>query len=222
MILRQLLTITLAGNLKTFETLFIDYADFIPEELIAEMFTELSDFISTTPNLPDREKNYVSSENLTIDTEASREKIVNLIIRHSARSEMATLALYVYRQMDKVDWLPFVKAAIERNPVSFTDLNELDLKKAYSFINEFPNDSIYDGKRLALPDEVWNFRHGDGIEKAILLADFIIHRDKSSKVLIEIDHKTVILKSGKDEFHFISVKNFRKTINISWKNYQIH
>ncbi len=97
------------------------------------MFTELRDFISTTPNLPDREKNYVSSENLTIDTEASREKIVNLIIRHSARSEMATLALYVYRQMDKVDWLPFVKAAIERNPVSFTDLNELDLKAGLFF-----------------------------------------------------------------------------------------
>ena len=26
--------------------------------------------------------------------------------------------------MDKIDWLPFMKAAIERNPVSFTDLNE--------------------------------------------------------------------------------------------------
>ena len=26
-------------------------------------------------------------------------------------------------QMDKIDWLPFIKAAIERNPVCFTDLN---------------------------------------------------------------------------------------------------
>ena len=45
-----------------------------------------------------------------------------------------------------------------------------------------PDESIYDGKRLALPDEVWNFRRGDGIEKALLLADFIIHKDNSSTV----------------------------------------
>ena len=48
--------------------------------------------------------------------------------------------------------------------------------------------------RLALPDEVWNFRRGDGIEKALLLADYLIHNDSISHVKIEIDHNKVTLK----------------------------
>ncbi len=43
-----------------------------------------------------------------------------------------------------------------------------------------PDQSIYDDQRLALPDEVWNFRRGDGIEKALLLADYIIQKDNSA------------------------------------------
>ncbi len=75
--------------------------------------------------------------------------------------------------MDKIDWRPFIKAAVERNPVSFTDLNEKNNYEVYSMLKELPVESIYDGNRLALPDEVWNFRRGDGIEKAFLLADFL-------------------------------------------------
>ena len=86
----------------------------------------------------------------------------------SEQSELSQLALYVYRQMDKIDWLPFIKAAIERNPVCFTDLNEKNISEVYNILQNMPDESIYDGKRLALPDEVWNFRRGDGIEKALL------------------------------------------------------
>ena len=46
---------------------------------------------------------------------------------------------------------------------------------------------------LALPDEVWNFRRGDGIEKALLLADFLIDNDNTSDVSIEIENKKVHL-----------------------------
>ena len=83
----------------------------------------MSDFIFTDPQIPDNNKKYISTDRLNISTDDSREKIISLINRHSGKSELAHLALYVYRQMDKIDWLPFIKAAIERNPVCFTDLN---------------------------------------------------------------------------------------------------
>ena len=123
--------------------------------------------------------------------------------------------------MDKIDWLPFVKAALERNPVSFTDLNEKNNYEVYSLLKELPIESIYDGNRLALPDEVWNFKRGDGIEKALLLADFLLHNDKTSTVAITIDNKEVLLSSGGHQFHFISHKNLKRSIEIRGREYKI-
>ena len=85
-----------------------------------------------------------------------------------------------------------------------------------------PNHSIYDGQRLALPDEVWNFGRGDGIEKALLLADFIVQRNPSSKIAIEINHNKVKLNSDDTDYNFESQKNFRKSINISGDSYIIN
>ena len=124
--------------------------------------------------------------------------------------------------MDKIDWLPFIKAAIERNPVCFTDLNEKNISEVYNILLEMPDESIYEGQRLALPDEVWNFKRGDGIEKALLLADFLSNRDNVSEVRIEIDnHKVILNHLGKD-YHFHSHKKFRKSIQINGTKYQIN
>jgi hypothetical protein len=84
-----------------------------------------------------------------------------------------------------------------------------------------PDESIYDGKRLALPDEVWNFGRGDGIEKALLLADFLVHKNSLSQVSIRTDNKIVLLTSDGMDFHFISHKNFRKSIQIAGTDYKI-
>jgi hypothetical protein len=191
------------------------------EDIIKQMFKELSEFIAINPKIPDEDKNYIISDRLEINTENSREEIIDLITKRQEDSETALLALYVYRQMDIIDWHPFVKAAIERNPVSFTDLYEMNNYEVYSMLKELPIDSIYDGNRLALPDEVWNFKRGDGIEKAFLLADFILHKDKSSSVSIKIDYKEVLLSAGLHDFHFISKKNLKKTIQIKGKEYKI-
>jgi hypothetical protein len=123
--------------------------------------------------------------------------------------------------MDKIDWLPFIKAAIERNPVCFTDLNGNNNSEVYKILTSIPNESIYEGKRLALPDEVWNFGRGDGIEKAFLFADFLVHNDNASAVSIQIDDKKVLLKSNGSDFQFISHKNFRKSIVITGTDYRI-
>jgi hypothetical protein len=185
------------------------------------MFKDISEFIFINPKIPDPDKAYIMSDRLDITPENSREEIIDLVIRQRENSETALLTLYVYRQMDIIDWHPFVKASIERNPVSFTDLYEKNNYEVYSLLKTLPIDSIYDGNRLALPDEVWNFKRGDGIEKALLLADFILHKDKSSSVSLKIDGKLVLLSSGGHDFHFISNKNLKKSIQIKGKDYKI-
>ncbi len=96
------------------------------------------------------------------------------------------------------------------------------IMKFTHLLKQFPDESIYDGNRLALPDEVWNFRRGDGIEKAILLADFLLHKDKSSTVAIEIDNKEVVCYHRVD-MNFISlpIKNMKKSIQIKGTDYNI-
>jgi len=208
-------------SLKEIEIEFIKKTGTEFEEVIQEMFTELNNFIFIDPKIPDPEKTYSVTEKLKITTKNNREEIINLITDQKDTSETAQLALYVYRDMDKIDWRPFIKAALERNPVSFGDLNEKNNYEVYSILKELPKESIYDGNRLALPDEVWNFRRGDGIEKAFLLADLLLHNDKSTTISIEIDHSKVLLRTGQHEFHFTSYKKLRKSIQIKGKEYKI-
>jgi hypothetical protein len=203
------------------ETEFINKAGADYSIIIHEMFIELKAFILIDPQIPDVSKNYISTEKLKISIDDSREKIVSHIKRNSGKSEQALLALYVYRQMDETDWLPFIKASVERNPVCFTDLNGKTTAEVYNILQTMPDVSIYDGKRLALPDEVWNFRRGDGIEKALLLADFLIQKDNTSIVTIEIDNKKINLNFLENNFHFTSHKSFRKSIRISDQVYDI-
>jgi len=208
-------------NMKKIEEEFFTLAGSTHKAIVHEMFRELNKFIFIDPKLPDSKKNYSATNNLTISNEDTREKIVNRITNHSEDSELSLLALYVYRQMDKIDWLPFIKAAVERNPVCFTDLNGMTISEVYDILQNFPDESIYSGTRLALPDEVWNFRRGDGIEKALLLTDYLLHKDNSSVVSIEISDKKVTLSNNREVFHFVSHKHFRKSIQITFGNYRI-
>jgi hypothetical protein len=191
------------------------------DDAISEMFTEIKNFISISPRLPNTEKTYESPERLSISVDDSRDKIITKIGKFAKKSEMGLLTLYVYRDMDQINWLPFVKAAIERNPVCFSDLEGKTTDDLYKIMRNFPDESIYDGKRMALPDEVWNFRHGDGVEKALLMADFMVHLDNNSEVILESANKKVSLRSGKKEYQFSSKKSFSKKIRISFGKYLI-
>lgn len=207
-------------GLEETEKEVIKIAGQIPEKTIHEMFSEISLFISTIPRIPSPDKNYVLTRVPVLSTDNEREQIVNTIKDLRTESELALLTLYVYRQMDIIDWYPFVKACIERNPVCFSYLNGRTVKEVYEILNTMPDISIYDGKRLALPDEVWNFRRGDGIEKAMLLADYILNKDSNAVVEIDIRNKLVTLKYREDNYLFSSAKNLRKYISISGNNYK--
>ena len=54
------------------------------------------------------------------------------------------------------DWIPFLKAAIERNPVSIEMTEKMSVQEVYEWLEQMSNNSIYDNQRLAQPDEVAN------------------------------------------------------------------
>ena len=94
--------------------------------------------------------------------------------------------------MDSCDWAPFFKAAFERNPVSVGFFREMELPGMFAELQSWPNESIYDSNRLALPDEVVNYRRGDGIEKALTMIN--IARARHIKITREQHPGQIILK----------------------------
>lgn len=208
-------------DLTEVEEEFIKRTGFGQVDLIHEMFVELKDFISTDPRIPDPEKRYIPVKVPSITTENRREDIIDEIYRIADESELCMLTLYAFRQMDVIDWLPFVKASIERNPVCLEALAGKTIREASEILKSFPNSSVYDDKRLALPDEVWNFRRGDGIEKAFLLADYILSKDNSSAVDITIDDRKVSVIYNNNHFYFWSEKKIKKVITIRGNKYFI-
>ena len=185
------------------------------------MFSEIHNFTFTDPRIPSEDKRFINTVIPDISAEDSREKIAATISGLAEESETALLTLYVFRQMDNIGWLPFVKAAVERNPVCFSELNGRSVKEVYKILESLPDESIYDGQRMALPDEVWNFRRGDGIEKALLLADFIMQKDSGSTVNIEIAMQKIKLRYNDEDYLFTSSKMFSKSISISGSDYTI-
>jgi hypothetical protein len=208
-------------NLEEIQNQFIKITGTDYEKIIQEMFKDLGEFIRIEPRIPETEKNFIETSKLNITSDDSREDIIERIKSRREISETSLLALYVYRDMDIIDWEPFIKAAVERNPVSFTDLNNNNNYEVYSILKKLPVESIYDGNRLALPDEVWNFKRGDGIEKAFLLADFLLHKDKASDINIEINGEKVMLSCAGHDFHFKSDKKMKKSITIRGKDYRV-
>ena len=92
----------------------------------------------------------------------------------------------------------------------------MSINDVYQWLEQMKNDSIYQGKRLAQPDEVANYQTGDGLEKALLLANLIHHRDSKQGIEINADNNTVTLKH-QEIFSFNSSKGLRKKISIKEK-----
>jgi hypothetical protein len=217
--LEKLLQATAGKPLVSIQNEFVKAVDPEYSQVFHEMFADIKEFISTEPQIPVNEKIFYDGERLSIALEDSREKIITKVNKFAKKSEMAMLAQYVYRDMETIDWVPFIKAAIERNPVCFADLERKTAEEVHAILQSMPDESIYEFQRLALPDEVWNFRHGDGIEKALLLADFIVHCDNESEISIEISHKKVALHHKGKSYHFNSRKQLSKKIQINGNSY---
>jgi hypothetical protein len=191
----------------------------INEENIKILFRDLREFLKVEPQLPAVDKKFETAELIKIDTHQSRDEIIHLIKEEASHNELALITLYTYRDMENTDWRPFINAALDRNPVSLGGLKGKTPDEAYLLIFNLPNESIYDGKRLAQPDEVWNFGRGDGIEKAVLFANYLRNSMIISHLILIIDKTKVSLKSGNLNYTFQSQKEIVKTVTLTDDNH---
>ena len=172
---------------------------------------KLRHFICVDPQLPNAsEKDFQSYEEpLGLNADMSREEIITRLEAIRADNELADLAFYAYRDLGRMEPTAFLKAALERCPVSIAANAQLDDEAIVAAVEGLMNASIYDEpRRLAQPDEVWNYRRGDGAEKAVLLANILRarHPDLSGQLIIEITPNTATLHFGNQEFCFPSNK----------------
>jgi hypothetical protein len=115
--------------------------------------------------------------------------------------------------MESCDWMPFVKAAVERSPISLGMMESKSVDEVYTWLQGLSNTSIYEGRRLAQPDEVANYNCGDGLEKAFLLANIIRQKNPEQVLELIVDHENVLLKTGQ-QYRFESTKGLMKRVLI--------
>jgi len=181
----------------------------------SQQFVErLANFVHTEAKLPAFDKNFLAAEPIELHVEQSREQIIEYLQQKRRSNTTADLAFYAYRDMESCDWVPFIKAAIERNPVSIQMAEAMSVEQAYAWLGKMDNTSIYDGRRLAQPDEVANYRTGDGLEKAFLLANAIRNKDPEQDIEIVVDQNKTILKA-RSQYRFASTKGLEKRVSIS-------
>jgi hypothetical protein len=165
-----------------------------------EFMNDLRRFVHTNPKLPSSNKTFSSPHHFTISPYNSREEIIAAISGMRKEFVTADLAFYAGRQMDCCDWKPFLKAAFERNPVSVDHFREMELAQVYEVLSGWPDESVYEGNGIAMPDEVVNYCRGDGVEKAITFAN--IARSRHLDLIHENQEKKIILKTGHRRFEF--------------------
>ena len=185
-----------------------------PQIRKGDIFTALFEFCHLEPRLPSRNKKFINSEPVNITTDMGREEIISILESLREKNTTADLAFYTYRDFSRTDWKPFIKAAVERNPVSIDGCKNLSDDEVIEFIKKMPEESIYDGSRVAQPDEVWNYRRGDGLEKAIFILNVFRKRNNYKNIIINLEKNTVSLTMDKSTLTFSSGKNLTGTITL--------
>ena len=178
-----------------------------------DMFEEMQAFIHIEPRLPDKHKEYIAMPRLQITTEQTREEILEYIAAMASQNVFAELARYAYREMENISWIPFTKAAIDRNPVCIEGLKGKTIDEAYHILMDMPAESIYSDNRLAQPDEVWNFGLGDGMEKAFVLMNYMRLVKRDDSIIFEAKNLEVtVTQKNSKIYRFPSVKKIGKKI----------
>jgi hypothetical protein len=178
-------------------------ADTVIDELLA--------FCKVEPDLPDATRKSFTPYHCSFPPDTSWEHIYDHLCSTRDTEELAGLALMAYRDMRVSPWKPFCKAALNRNPVCVQGAQQRhsSLDEVYQYLDSLPGESIYDGTRMAQPDEVWNYGRGDGLEKALCFMNIASHREPDARITLEGDgpsdlcvrmdrSRTFPFSSGKD------------------------
>ena len=179
-----------------------------------KLIDELADFIRIEAKLPSAGKNFLRRVPIRISTEQSRDEIIDYLRSIRAENTPADLGFYAYRDMQSCGWIPFVKAAVERNPVSLKMVESMSTAEVYNRLEKMADVSIYEGPRLAQPDEVANYGCGDGLEKAFFLANVIHNTDREQDIEITVCNNKVTLE-GLGRYRFESDKGLDNQVRIS-------
>lgn len=169
----------------------------------------LISFCLVKPRFPKKqEKSFsVNKTPLEITPEMTRDAIITRLQDIRNENSTAELAFYAYRDLNSIDMQPFIYAALTRNPVSKEACRDMNASEIYKKISAMKNESIYPGKsRLSQPDEVWNFATGDGLEKAILMANCLCGRNTDQPEKVVITGTDVMLKTASCEYAFTTNK----------------
>ncbi|MBL7016135.1 MAG: hypothetical protein ISR84_01110 [Kiritimatiellales bacterium] len=173
-----------------------------------EMLAALAGFAHLEPEFPVTEgKKSNPWKKIELTPEMNRDELIATLESIREENPSADLAFYALRDMTRCDWAPFLKASLERNPACIEATRKLSDDELFQTLEKMDSDSIYDGPRLAQPDEVWNFQTGDGLEKAILLSNVwkTRHPDDSIELNLQPDcaeitlgAKTISFESNKE------------------------
>ncbi len=152
-----------------------------------QVIDRLAEFARLHPRFPDHgaTKEFLPGQPLPLAPDMTREQIIDSLDGFRTKSLTADLAFYAWRDFARTDWKPFLQAAMQRNPVCVQGARDWSWSHVVETITSWTGESIYDGMRMAQPDEVWNYRRGDGAEKAILLAALLAARQPAEPVLID-------------------------------------
>jgi hypothetical protein len=156
-------------------------------------------FCWTEPRLPDAAtKTFLKDRpSLGLDMSMGRADVVARLESLRDTNELADLAFYAYRDLNRTEAQPFLKAALERCPVSIAGCADLTDEASVAVVRALADESIYDEHgRLAQPDEVWNYGRGDGAEKALLLANLLRARHPDLRLAIDVTPERAALMVG--------------------------
>ncbi len=175
----------------------------------------LVDFVHLESELPDfAGKQQAGPGPIAITPGMQRDEIIKYLANLRDRHIVADLAFYASRDLAVTDWQPFLKAAFERNPVTIEKTAELSDDALIAAFESMTNESIYDGTRIAQPDEVWNFQRGDGLERAIALADVWKARHSGDAIELAASGSQVLLKLGAQQVSLETAKGLEKQLTL--------
>ncbi len=147
-----------------------------------DLIDDLIDFCKVDPQIPEiKDKTFVPTKPIILSNNMTREAIIEHLETRREDSEVVDLAFLAYREIKGKPYLKaFMKASLERNPVTIVGTENMSIDEAFNYLDNLGKVSVYSDNRLAQPDEVWNFSTGDGLEKGIALLDIARSRDLES------------------------------------------
>jgi hypothetical protein len=172
-------------------------------------------FCHVDPRLPDAaSKTFVGAgAPLGITGQMQRADVIARLESVRRENPVADLAFYAYRDLNRTEAAPFLRAALQRCPVSIEGARATADDDLVATVRAWPEESIYDEEgRLAQPDEVWNYRRGDGVEKALLLANILHARAPRDALRVEVGPDRAVLHRAGREDAFASRKGLRPQV----------